>query len=253
MLQRSRYQDFVNDFTEEVILVLVAALRQKEREKEEKERIEKVVEVEKFKTKIFPAKTIQQPPQIRQFQKPFVGTFQNQMMPSIQPKQNIQQIPIISQQITTQKQEIKPVEIKTEQKTFLETKKKAETNITKIDISQNKPILQPGELDLGKIIYLIRDPLITYIECSGEKQNVTIKKAGQTLKTSVILTKEEIMYIIKVFSEATRIPLADGLLNARYENLEISAVASEIISPSFIIKKDIIPSFQRPNQYLMKQ
>ena len=92
------------------------------------------------------------------------------------------------------------------------------------------------------------DPQISYIECPGENQNIMIKKAGHTLKTQITLSKEEMISIINSFSEKTRIPLIEGLLSAKYENLEISAIVSNIISPSFMIRKELQILNQNPNQ-----
>ena len=122
----------------------------------------------------------------------------------------------------------------------------------KINTPQNIPQPLPGEINFGKIILLSRDPLIEYIECVSEGQGIIIKKAGQTIKTQITLTKEEIVTIIKDFSEKTRIPLIEGMLNARYGTFEISAIVSDIISPSFIIRKNITSYTRPPNQFLRR-
>ncbi len=108
--------------------------------------------------------------------------------------------------------------------------------------------LQPGEINFGRILPLIRDPNVSYIECQGEGKNIIIRRSGNTISTQIILSKDEIRKIIESFSDKARIPLMEGMLNARVDNLEMSAVVSEIISPSFIIKKLNMP--QMPQMHI---
>jgi hypothetical protein len=229
MLQKSKYQDFLDQFTEEVVLVLAAGIRGRELELKEQERLRKVIEAEKFKIKISPyiQKNQNQAPQ--------------QIPSSVQPQM---QKSITSQQVVVQPQ--------TQNQQIKHEINHQVTQIRKIFPPTKLPPLQPGEIDFGKIIFLIRDPLVSYIEVQGENKNITIKKAGQTLKMQLTLTREEIISIIMSFSEKVRIPLVEGLLNARYENIEISAIVSESISPSFIIRKNIVPYTRPPNQFLMR-
>lgn len=248
MLQKSNYQNFLDQFTEEVILVLVAALREEELEKIEQTRADRRIEEEKFKIKIFPQNRENNPQQLRSIKNTQrtseISQFSN-MQPSIsaqltqnQPIQKNQQV------ITREIEQISPIQ----QKPLIQPRTR-EIQPININAPQNTPQLQPGEINFGKIIFLVKDPFISYIECPGEGQNVIIKKSGQTMKTQIILTKEEMITIIKDFSGKTRIPLIEGLLNARYENLELSAVVSEIITPSFIIRKNI-PAYSLPqNRY----
>lgn len=117
-----------------------------------------------------------------------------------------------------------------------------------------KPQLRPGEIDFGKILPLIRDQLITSIECPGVNKNIVIKKAGNIIKTQIILEKQEILSIIKIFYEKANIPLVEGMLVARIDNLELSGVipTSSSASPSFMIKREpVIIENKLPSQ-LMK-
>ncbi len=128
-----------------------------------------------------------------------------------------------------------------------------ETPIKNIPIPP-KPQLQPGEIDFGKILFLIRDQLVTSIECPGVNKNIIIKKAGNIIKTQILLEKEEIMSVIKTFSEKAKIPLVEGMLVARVDNLEISGVipTSTSASPSFIIKKEPVNFQNRQPTQLMR-
>jgi len=240
MLQQSKYKDFLEQFTEEVTLVLVAGMRQKEIDIQEQKRLETSIDAEKLKMKILPEQAMPQKP----------ATSQNKPISIQAPitREDIMQKSIMTHTSSNNPTQETKINAPQNNQPII---KKPEQKIVTIPISQNIQI-QPGEINFGKIIVLIRDPLITYIECPSENQNITIKKAGQTLKTQITLTKEEIKSIIVDFSEKTRIPLVEGMLNARYKDLEISAIVSEVISPSFIIRKDIIPSMQRQNQFLAK-
>jgi len=115
--------------------------------------------------------------------------------------------------------------------------KPAEIPVTKVAMPQAMPAVAPGEVDFGKIAFLVRDPAVTYIECPGINKNIIIKRAGVTTKTQIIMTKDEILRLIKSFSEIARIPLLEGMLKARIRNLEISAVVTESGNPSFILRK----------------
>jgi len=112
------------------------------------------------------------------------------------------------------------------------------------------------EFDFGKIERIINDPNVDSIECQGPGQNIIIKRRGQVMRSGIILRKEEIDFIIKDFSEKARIPLVEGLLRARINNLQISAVVSEVASSRFmIIKLGPHPIMVQPiqNQQLSSQ
>jgi hypothetical protein len=124
--------------------------------------------------------------------------------------------------------------------------------IITIPIPPKQPPLLPGEVNFGKITFLVKDPLVTYIEAPGINKNVLIKRAGITTKTQITLSKEEMLAIIKSFSETARIPLIEGMLNARLSNLEMSAVVSETTNSSFILKKNPIPEMNKPITQLQR-
>ncbi len=102
---------------------------------------------------------------------------------------------------------------------------------------QNIPI-KPGEINFGKLMTLVNDPSVSYIDCAGENKDITIRKAGRIMKVDLTLNKEEIDSIIKSFSEKARIPLIEGMLKARFNSLEIAAVFSANGS-SFVLKRNL--------------
>jgi len=95
----------------------------------------------------------------------------------------------------------------------------------------------PGNVDLGKLNFLIVDPRIQSIECPGPTKNVLVKKDGSVQRTSVVLTKEEIQNIINNFSEQTRIPLLGGVFKAAFGNLIMTAVISDFVGSRFVVQK----------------
>ncbi len=100
--------------------------------------------------------------------------------------------------------------------------------------------LHQTPFDLRKIQVLIEDKEVTSIECQGEDKELIIKKRGQLMKTEIKLKKEDIAEVIRQFSERARIPLIEGLLRARVEDLQISAVVSNVASSRFIITRVVL-------------
>lgn len=83
------------------------------------------------------------------------------------------------------------------------------------------------------------DPLllqnIKLIECING--NVRIKKNGEFESTNIILNESEIQYVIKKFSELTKIPISDNILRATINKFAITALISDKIGSRFIIQK----------------
>lgn len=210
MLQKSISQKFLDKFTREIILAIVRRLEERERQRLEEQRRLARIKLEKLR---------------KRFEK--YGQ-----------KKEPQKAPPIKQVIV----QPTPVQPKVEQKPVQKIVSKPQIP------KQIQPIIKPlpGEIDFGRIMHLVKDPQVSYIECSGEGKNIIIKRNGNTLLTQIKLSQGEIRSIIKSFSEKAKIPLLEGMLNARVDNLEISAVVSDVISPSFILKKFTLPPM--PNQ-----
>jgi hypothetical protein len=156
----------------------------------------------------------------------------SEMMPSIMgPPKTTTEI----NKIETQK--IQEQEIKIQTPKVIQEVKKPQTTPVETAISG---ILEEYGINFGKLNTFALNHLITSIECAGENKQIIIKRAGNTIKTGITLTREEIQEIIKSFSERAKIPLIEGMLNARVNDLEISAVISETVSPSFFIKRIIV-------------
>jgi hypothetical protein len=95
----------------------------------------------------------------------------------------------------------------------------------------------PEGFILGKLERLIKDPSIQSIECLGPNKKILVKRYNKLNKTSIILTKQEIVEIIENFSVKAKIPVVGGILKAAVGNLIISAVVSEFVGSRFIINK----------------
>ncbi len=140
------------------------------------------------------------------------------------------------------------LKISAPQKEIIKTEIKKEMVIRKPIPAQPraKPIPTPKKMPsrelngLEKIDLLIKDPLITYIECPGENKEISVKKAGARVLTKIKLSAQGIADIIKYFADMARMPLVKGVFNARVENLEIIASIPETGSSSFVIKKILI-------------
>ncbi len=92
------------------------------------------------------------------------------------------------------------------------------------------------EIDLEKLNPLIKDPAVKTIEVNPDKKVIVTGTMG-TKPTNIILSKEEIDKIIKKFSEATKIPINEGIFRVVVGRLILSAIISEVVGSKFIIKK----------------
>jgi len=204
-------QQFLYKFTKEIILVATRKKREKELERLEEERRLARIKLEKLRKK-FEKYGEKKPAPI--------------IPPPAIPKPVKKPEPVIVQEKLIEKP--KPVVI------------------------QPKPVIapapkpMPNEINFGRILPLVRDPRISYIECQGEGKNIIIKRDNNTIVTQIKLSQSEIKNIIKSFSEKAKIPLLEGMLNARADNLEISAVVSDVVSPSFILKKMMVAPMNPP-------
>lgn len=100
-----------------------------------------------------------------------------------------------------------------------------------------KPSPTKTEIDLGKLNPLIKDPLIKVIECNGPDEHVMVTGSMGTKPTGIILNKEEIDDIIIIFSDASKIPVHEGVFKVAIGRLILSAIVSEIVGSKFIIRK----------------
>lgn len=251
LAKKSIQEEFLYRFTEEIIGLVKREAIKKRLDEKESLRIKREVEIEKLKQR-FSSYGNQEKPKVQEPIK--VQEIKIEERPKIiihqQPIQIPIQKPIIKSQVIEISEKPKVQEIK--QEANIQPKfKKNEARIIPIQIPVQTP-LKEGEADLGKILFLVRDPLVTYIECPGIQKNIVVRRAGATMKTQITLTKEEINLIIKNFSDAARIPLIEGMLNARIDNLEMSAVVSDISDNSFIIKRNIIPSINKSSTQLQR-
>jgi len=192
-------QEFIDNFTEEIIMNFVKEIKEEISFEKEMKRAQREVELEKMRQKF--SKYGEVPHAIMQ-RPPMPQQIQRQVptpLPQLPRNPPIQKIPV---------QEIN-IQAKPEDINFF-----------------------------GKIQDLINDNLVTYIECPSENKNIIIRKAGATISIPITLKNDEELVIIKSFSEKARIPLIEGMLNAKISNLEISAVVSENAGSSFIIRKN---------------
>ena len=267
--QKSIPEQFLDKFTYEIIAIKKQEIAKKHLEEIETARIKRQVEIEKLKQKfseygeqkielkekiqekpfekINPPISLQQKPQLPNipvFQRPNPPKIIEQKVPEKEEFQRSINIPVPKPPTPT-------IPVTPEQKTNPKVQQKPQVQITTIPIPPQQP-LQEGEIDFGKIRFLIKDPLVTYVECPGVEKNLIIRRAGVTTKTQITLKKEEIINIIKSFSEIARIPLIEGMLNARVSNLEMSAISSENLINSFIVKKNPIPDMNKPITQLQR-
>jgi hypothetical protein len=254
MQEQNLRQEFLDKFTEEIILAIRGRLEEKQKQNFEEERVKKSIEAEKLKQRF--SEYLQKDKIRESSEEERIKKLKENLQPSIQEQQSIQFQPSVQQQPLYNQRILqkKPVfqkpqqEIKIAEKIVMPFHMEVDGDARSIkmaavskEISKERFQQQNNEINFGRISELVNDPITSYIECRGENKNVIIRKAGQTIKTQLTLTKEEIISIIKSFSDIARVPLIEGMLTARKGNLEISAVVSESSSSSFIIKKSVNP------------
>lgn len=105
------------------------------------------------------------------------------------------------------------------------------------------PIPTSRVIDLGKLNPLIRDSLVRIIECNGDNEKIIVMGRMGRKNTKIRLTKEEIDNIINKFSEATKIPVQEGVFKVVFGRLIFSAMISEIVSSKFLIRKMPVAGF----------
>ena len=99
------------------------------------------------------------------------------------------------------------------------------------------PSPSSASIDLGKLNLFVNDPSITSIESNGPNEPVTIKTSKGAQSTKTVLSKDEINIILQSFSEASRIPMHEGVLKIAVGKLVLSAIVSDVIGSRFTIKK----------------
>jgi hypothetical protein len=217
---------FLQSFTAEILSHVKEIQDIKEFERKENERIKKEIETEKLKEKYSSYKKAPSPI-ISKVEYPIKNP------PTLNIPQKVQTNPI------------QPAHIKKFPPRII-TPQQIQTSSPQVNPPQIQNAI--GEINFGKLLPLINDPLITSIECLGEDKGLVIKKSGAILKSPITLTKNEIESLINSFSEKTRIPIIEGMLRARSDIIELSGIISPTLNSTFIITKDrIVPALNREN------
>ena len=100
-----------------------------------------------------------------------------------------------------------------------------------------KPMPTSQYIHLGKLDVLIRDPLVKTIECNGSDEKITVTGLMGRKNTKIVLNSNEINEIISKFSEASRIPISEGLFKVVFGRLVFSAMVSALVGSKFIMRK----------------
>ena len=99
-----------------------------------------------------------------------------------------------------------------------------------------KPTPHPVEIGLGKLNPFINDPIVRRIECNGPGEKVVVM-VPMPRYTSVILNKEEIDEIIRIFEQKSKIPASEGIYRVVVGKFVFSAIISDVIGSKFTINK----------------
>lgn len=102
---------------------------------------------------------------------------------------------------------------------------------------RKKEVSQKSFDGMGKLNRLLRDRAIQSIECQGPQKNLIIKKRNEVSLSKIVLFQEEIIQVMKYFSQRARVPIVSGMLKAAVDDLIISAVSSQMVGSRFIISR----------------
>jgi len=101
------------------------------------------------------------------------------------------------------------------------------------------------QIDLGKLNVLIQDPMVREIECDGPDEVLVVKGTMGRKNTSIMLSRQEIDWVLGQFSQQAKIPINEGIVKIVVGSLILSAVVSETKDPEFVIKKMLLPRVVR--------
>jgi len=94
---------------------------------------------------------------------------------------------------------------------------------------------------IDRLLNMLQDPSVLSVEAPGAGKNLILNKSGMMSIIQDTFTSDDINDIMEYFSEETRIPLAEGIFRAAYQNLLITAVLSEFGGSRFHIGKRAPP------------
>jgi hypothetical protein len=104
-------------------------------------------------------------------------------------------------------------------------------------VSYLKPYPTGMEIDLGRVNPLVLDQAVQTIECNGAGENIVVKGRMGTKPTQIVLSNEDINYVLQSFATSSKIPLHEGVYKIAVGKLIISAIVSDVIGSKFIIRK----------------
>lgn len=163
-----------------------------------------------------------------------VNSLENEKIAEVKENYNVMQKSMLIQEKVNEEQ---PIKIKNE----FQKKPQPKRTIIKRPIKpQTSHVNYSSQSQLSatdKLNAIIKDPYVNEIECLGTDHPLMVKKSGQTQKTQVNLSIDEIYELIAEFSQKTRIPIVNGRIKAALNDLIITAVLSETLGPRFIIQK----------------
>ncbi|MFW6233171.1 MAG: hypothetical protein ACOC3Z_00750 [Nanoarchaeota archaeon] len=106
------------------------------------------------------------------------------------------------------------------------------------------PIKRENKIDFKKLNPFLNNPYVNSIECDGPGRNLIIRGSRGTKKSDITMNKEEIIKLLKTFSEKSKIPLNNGMNRIAFGSLILSGVYNDN-NPAFIISKIRAPSRMR--------
>jgi hypothetical protein len=167
--------------------------------------------IKKQKKEIKKKKKKQKPKLIRRLPPPFLGPEPKRFIPTIEP--------------------VAPVETK-----MLESLKQFKPSV-KQETATQEAVIQAREekpFDFGKLNEIMYRKEVKAVECNGPNQEIIAKTDSGVEKTTLKLSKDEILELISRIASEIKIPIT-RLFQAYFSNFSMTAVIDD--EPKFIIAK----------------
>jgi len=151
--------------------------------------------------------------------------------------------PIVKRQLEIPSQEPKPQHMPPRKRPY------RPLFIPEAPLPQDLQYIQPYPtnipVNLGKLEPLALDPNVRTIECNGPDEPIIVKGNMGTRPTAIILNSTDINNILQSFSEASKIPLNEGIFKIAAGRYLLSAIISDVVGSKFIIRK-MVPQMYPP-------
>jgi len=97
-------------------------------------------------------------------------------------------------------------------------------------------VMPPARYNV-KIDTLLRNSMISLIECFGPDKPLGIVLRGMKQRTKIVLSKDEIKNFLEKIAGEARVPLIEGVFHAAVDDFVINSVVSDEIGSRFVLRR----------------